>query len=702
LSVEARAPERTGAGERPALLEPFVHPRGIALVGVSSDERSITVRPGNHLRSAGYPGEVFVVKPGSSGTLHGLPVASAIADVADRCDVAMIMVAADRVVGTIEECAAAGITRAVCITSGFDGETGRQRREQILTVLERYPEMRLIGPNSAGLISSAGPAVLSFSSVLLQEDLAPGRVSLVTQSGAMGNGLLLGLLRRGAGIANWVSTGDELSVGAIELCCAMLRDPATDAVGLFLEGIADAAFLPALARAIDEEGKPVIALRAGGAGAAKEAAHGHTGRVVGDDAIARAALEQAGVEMVETAEALLDSLSVLSVLPQARRDGGARVGVITVSGGLGVVAADEIGRSPNLELADLPPALAEEIATASPATSVVANPYDVATLGDPGVFLGALRALVAHGQCDVVLAIVSTLAHDYELYSREDFSDLPPLVFAHLSPEERFTPEQARRLAAGGVASVPSARSAIRAISLWAGLGAHPSAPASPVASAEQLGLIRSQEAIGDALASYAAPAVLVRTAAEAVDARHSFGSPVAVKAEGSVVAHRTELGAAAIDLDSDDAVRSAFAQVQTVCREHSEEVVVQQMARPGVELFVSAVRDPEVGAAVICRPGGLLVELAGNSLILTGPSDDWGALIAPTPVGRLLAGYRGAPAADQEALVALMEILAATIEADGDLIGIECNPVFVHPLAPAGDGGVTAVDILTTRGSAA
>jgi acetate---CoA ligase (ADP-forming) len=680
--------------ERSALLAPLIRPRGIALVGVSRDPDSITARPGRHLAAAGYDGEVFVVKPGSDGdTVQGLPTVASVAAVADRCDAAMVMVAAERVVAAIEECAEAGIERAVCITSGFDGEAGARRRAEISAVLERHPRMRLIGPNSAGLISTAGPSVLSFSSVLLQERLWPGRVSLVSQSGAMGNGMLLALLRRGAGIRNWVSTGDELSVGAIELCEEMLRDPGTEAVGLFLEGITDAERLPDLARAIAAEGKPVVALRAGGAGGAKDAAYGHTGRVVGDDAIARAALEAAGVKMVASAEEMLDALTVLSVLPPRRAE-SSRVGVITVSGGLGVVAADEIGRSPGLELAALGEPEAAAIAAVSPAPGPVANPYDVATLGDPGVFLGALRALGEHGGCDALLAVVSTLAHDYERYSAEDFSDLPPLVFAHLSPEERFTPEQARRLASGGVAAVPSTRGAARALALWAGPGTGAAAPVEAGARGTQLGIRGALEAL-PGLAPFVAETTVVADAEAAVAAFVRAGGPLALKAEGGAIAHRTELGAAAVGLDSEPAVRAAYGRIAAICAEHGDRVVAQPMAAPGVELFVSALRDPEVGAVVICRPGGVLVELGEGATILTGGRASWEAALDAGPSGRLLAGYRGAPPADRAAS------LAAAVDADPEWAEIECNPVFVHRLGRAGPGGLTAVDVLATRRSA-
>jgi acyl-CoA synthetase (NDP forming) len=691
------------AGGGSSLLAPLLRPRGIALVGVSRDEASITARPAHYLRSVGFPGEVFVVKPGADGDIvHGLPVVASVAEVADRCDAAMVMVAADRVVGAIEDCAEAGIERAVCITSGFDGEAGAVRRGEILEVLERHPRMRLIGPNSAGLIGTAAPSVLSFSSVLQQERLWAGRTSLVSQSGAMGNGLLLALLRRGGGIRNWVSTGDELSVGAIELCCELLRDPGTEAVGLFLEGITDAAFLPELAATVAAEGKPIVALRAGGAGGAKDAAYGHTGRVVGDDAIAHAALEAAGVGMVATAEEMLDALTVLSVLPRRRKPGGgARVGVITVSGGLGVVAADEIGRSPNLELAPLTDLETTKIAAASPASSPVANPYDVATLGDPTVFLGALRALGEVGDFDALVAVISTLAHDYELYSAENFEGLPPLVFSHLSPEERFTPEQARRLASGGVASVPSTRGAVRALALWAGPAAGPAAPEAPsAATGRQLGMRRTLAAF-PALAPYAAATIRIESVDEAAAALERFGVPIAIKAEGSVIAHRTELGAAATALADEAEVREAFARVARICEARGEEVVAQPMAPPGVELFVSVLRDAEVGAAVICRPGGVLVELGAGATILTGSRQTWERALARGPVGLLLDGYRGAPPADTGALLDLFAALVEVLDSDPGLVALESNPVFVHRLAPDGGGGVTAVDLLATCRSA-
>jgi acetyltransferase len=492
------------------------------------------------------------------------------------------------------------------------------------------------------------------------------------------------------GLAHWFSTGDEFSIGAIELATAAVYDDATDVVGVFLEGVSDSQHLAALASAIEATHKRVVAYRVSSSSAARAAAFGHTARIIGNDQIANAALLDAGINLTSSIEELCDVLTVLSTIGPRRRRGAAKIGIVTVSGGAGVIAADAVARSPSLELASFSGDENEVITKAIPAGTVATNPLDVPTLGAPSVFLDALDAVAATGSCDAVVAVVSTLAHDYDLLSNAKFPADVAAVLTHLSPEERFSREQSERLSRIGVAAVPNAGNAIAALAVWAGVNAgHHTYEPVPDA-VRQLGLIGSRELLGRVLASRLARTEVARSADQAVAGAASLGVPVAIKADGAGTAHRTDLGAIALNLVSPDDVARAFDAISQ--RVADDAVVVQEMAPPGTELFVSAVRDPEVGVAGVLRPGGLLVELLGNTTIVTGDSSGWRDKLDRSDIGTLLNGYRGRPACDVDAVVRLLVDLVHTVRERSEILLVECNPVIVH--APG--SGVTLVDVVT------
>lgn len=673
-----------------ALLDGFLRPRKVALVGASRDPSSITARPLRYLRELGFPGEVVVVHPSAGSTLDGFPVVSEVAGAAGA-DVAMVMVPSDRVPAALQSCAVAGIDRAVVIASGFEGPDGAHARCRLLELLVANPALRILGPNCNGSLSIVGAVPLTFSSVLLTERIRAGRVALVVQSGAIGNAILLALARRGAGLSHLFSTGDELSIGSVELATALLHQDDTNVVALFLEGITDHRHLDDLARAVERTGKRVVAFRTSSSPGAQAAAFGHTGRVLGADELAQAALRAAGVDLVSSVEELCDAVTVLSVVGPPPRRMPARIGVVTVSGGAGVIAADAIGRAPGLALEQFSGPGLEALARVTPPGVAVTNPLDVPTLGAPEVFDRVLTAAAGAG-CDAVVAVATTLAHDYEALSRREAPAGTPIVVTHLSPEERFTPEQARRLAEHGIATVPSARNAVIALSIWAGAAKVPATEDpghEPPAASPGLGLVRAAHRLGARVGYRLAPMEVVPDAAAAVAAAARLGYPVALKAEGTAVPHRTERGAVAVGLTDAAQVAAAFDRIAEASA--PDDVVVQRMGERGIEVFVSVVRDAEIGVAAVLRAGGVLVELGTESTVLVGRRPRWRAAIDDSALGRLLAGWRGAPAGDVTALLALLSDLVDAVVCDPSTLSVECNPVLVHPPG----AGVTVVDVL-------
>ena len=199
---------------------------------------------------------------------------------------------------------------------------------------------------------------------------------------------------------------------------------------------------------------------------------------------------------------------------------------------------------------------------------------------------------------------------------------------------------------------------------------------------------------MGAELAPYISPAAVVTNLGEAVLFAAQWGS-VAIKAEGSVIAHRTEVGAVRVGLDAERSAHfaAAYEGVRAVCDQLGDRVVVQQMAPDGLEVMVSVVRDRELGPVPVLTPGGVLVELGAERVVLTGPDAIWHRILAESPVlGRLLAGFRGGPVLDADAVLHLCGVLRDAMQRDESLDLVECNPIIVQEKGK----GVSIVDIMT------
>lgn len=681
-----------------SLLSPVLRPSSVAIFGASRRAETISARPVRFLREWAFDGQVVVIKPhATEATLEGFPVV-ADASAAANFDVALVLVSASNVVESLRACADNGIERAIVIASGFEGAMGEIRRAELREFLADHPQLRIIGPNCNGTLSVAHHAPLCFSSVLLKDRPRPGHIALVTQSGAIGNALLLGFVRRGVGVSHWISTGDEFSVHAIESAAALLDEDECEVVGLFLEGITDAHNLPLLSAAIERTGKRVVALRVASSKEAAAAAFGHTGRSVGSTEFARASLRNVGVELVDSLDEMLSVLSVAGVLPRATVDRRARVGVVTVSGGSGVIAVDAISASENLELARLDEPTAARLRGVVPATTDTVFPLDVPTLGNASVMQRSIEISAESPDLDALVCIVSTLAHDYDELADSLAVGTAPTVLAHLSPEERFDSAQAAKLAERGIAVAPNPVAAVRGLDVWAATpGRARTEPvvydhdgAADQSGAHQLGLLASARLLAKSLGATLAPTVAVESEADAVAAAAELGTAVAVKSEGSVIAHRSDIGAVAVGLYTVAEVSDAFARVRAAS--DGDAVVVQAMADKGLELMVTCIRDRESGVVVVCRTGGVLVELIGLTAVLTGDAAGWGEQFARSPLQPLLAGWRGAPAVDVDALVDFAAALRGEVVDRPGVLFVECNPVLVHPSGR----GITVVDVLT------
>lgn len=677
------SPDRLDGEE---LVELISNPPSVVVVGASGDANATAGRPLRYLAEYGYRGRVTAVNPRYTA-IKGVPCLPSVSELEPgAADVAMVNLPAGQVPKAIAELDERKVRAAIVIGSGFESADSAPRLE-LLSVLAGAT-LRVIGPNCVGVMTPATAAHLNFSSILLDRAPRAGRVAMVTQSGALGNSVLLSLLARGAGIANWFSTGDELSVGALELIAGLLPRADVGGLGVFLEGLTDLDWLPAVRSAIAKYRKPVFVLKAASTDLGRLAASGHTGRVVGSSDVSRAILEEAGMIEVPDLACLADVLVALDVL---RTPLGARVAVVSVSGASAVISADRIRRSSNLSLADLGGAAGAELVGRLDARIHLRNPLDVPFLDETPVFAEAIIACAQSRLCDAVIAVESGLAHDRRLLAELLIAARPAaaLVLSHLSEDEPIEADIVEVLARAGIAVMPTPERAVDALDRLLGgatVGREFSALSSATHRGSTLGLeALSEIAPGLPIASWR----VVGSLDEARAVAREYGYPVVIKAAGRVLSHRSERGAVVTGVDA-DRLPDAFAKVAEVCHDFGDAVIVQKQIAPGFELLVAALLDPETGPVALVRAGGVLAELLNEQVVLWS---GWDAetrrrRMAESRLGRILDGYRGGPRYDLRALNDLVDKGLAAIEA-GRLSFIEFNPVILWP------EGAIAVDVL-------
>jgi acetate---CoA ligase (ADP-forming) len=649
-------------------------PRQVAIIGASQDPVKPAGRPLDYLRRYGYAGRLIPVT-GRTASISGIPTVGAITELEPgSVEAAVVTLPAPLVLGALREADAVGVKAAVVIASGFENRDSEIRTE--LDEFARSTDLRIIGPNCLGSLEVPHGAYLTFSSVVATEPPAQGRVGLVTQSGALGNGLLMTLIRRHVGLTHWVSTGDEVNVGALELVAGMLEGPDIDAVGLFLEGITDLAWLPRVEDTLREAGKRLFFLKAANGADGGAAAAGHTGRLVGSADACRAILTEIGAHEVATVGELADALAVASIRPDLLSRSDQVVGVVTVSGATGVMAADRIGQSPNLRMAQVSTDPDGPLGRLVRPGVRPANPLDVAALNDTTILTSSVAAMAQAGVCDVVVVVESGLAHDRDVLARELAQTSPvPVLLTSLSEDDLVPTEVVGRLAAASIPYLPTVTRAVDALSRCV----RAKDAAAPVPTHESTAATVGVEEIARRMPDdfpWARWRIIDGLdAAEAAAA--AYGYPLVLKAAGRTIAHRSELNAVGVAADARE-LAELYPRVLSVVDGAGDVLIAQQFAR-GFELMISAVRDVELGAVAFVRLGGVLAEkLSLQTVLWHGwPAEQRQRILDNSQIGELLRGYRGGPLYDSASVNDVITAALAGVRDNFHML--EFNPVTVR-----------------------
>ena len=688
-------------------LDALFNPRSIAIIGASEDPTRIGGRPLRYLKESGFRGAVWPVNP-RRARVQGLEARPDIGEVPGPIDVAVVAVTAGKVLQTVEACAEHGVGAAVVFTSGFaETDAAGAARQRHLGEIARSSGMRILGPNCLGVYNAATGFFATFTTTLDIYRPRPGPVAIVSQSGAYGSHLGLLARRRRIDVGLWVTTGNECDVTVSECIAWMAARPDIEVVAAYAEGIRDGGALLASLDAARVRGKSVFFTKTGRSKAGAEAARSHTAVLAGADAVFDSMLSQHGIVRTDSTEEMLDAAYAASfgTLPSSRR-----VGLMTISGGAGVMMADEAAMQ-GLEVAPMPRAvqsrLKEMLSFCTPR-----NPVDITAqvFNAPHLVGAFLDAMLDEGDYAAVVIFFTYVASvefmakpilDAIASARARHSDRP-ILMSMVGSDEAIAPYEAL--------NVPVFEDPVRAVRTVSALArVREGLARAPISRADTAahppgrsytgGRLDEREALG-LLESWGVPVVDARVASSAEEAAQAagiFGAPVAMKILSPDIEHKTEAGGIALGIAPENAAEEHDALVARTRAYDGNAEIRGTLVAPmvsGIECILGMRRDPVFGPVVMVGSGGVLAELIGDVAFRKAPIDRAEArrMIAELGGAGVLEGARGRPRCDIDALADAVAALSRFAAAHAEVVeSVDVNPFVV---LPEGEGGM-AVDAL-------
>lgn len=681
-----------------AAVRTLLEPASIAIIG-ASDKSRWSVNVVDNLRSGGYAGKVHLVNP-RGAIAHGRQCATSCAAVGERIDVGLIMTPVGAVAAAVADLAAAGARSAVIITAGFaeTGAAGQALQEQVRAVAAETG-VRLLGPNCLGYINFTNRAYVWTTAVK-----APSRssgVAIVSQSGATAYFLSTLAYQQDVGLSHVISTGNEADLDSSSFIDYLLEQPDARAIAVFAETFRHPArFLRVAERALTL-GKPLVVLKVGASEITAKSALAHTGALVGDDRVFEGICDQYGIVRARSMEELLATADVLARTGVLRPGG---LGVVTNSGGVAEIAADT-AHLRGIVLPELTGASAAAMARTIPEMATAHNPIDLTGTVSPEQVEGAVLAMASMPDCAAILCPWYDIPT-----TQEEVSDRLTALHHHLAKGMAaldvpgllvsYTSTGVNAMARATIAKIGANYLACGLDRALAGLAGafkwsqryrehqdrKAAAPAFRSVTSERP---RSEREALDYLARHGVPVVpaaIVTDGAGAVAAAQALAAPVVIKVASSDIAHKSDIGGVLLNLQGDDAVRAGFEQVMAAARTRCPEArldgaIVAPMRGRGVELFVGFSRDPQWGPILAVGLGGVWVEVLQDVALRPLPVDaaEVRRMLTGLRGAKLLAGQRGVPAADLDAVAAAIANIGEAILTLGpELAELDVNPLWV------------------------
>ena len=692
-------------------LDPLLRPRSVVVVGASPNPSFVSAIHRNLLRN-GFTGPIAAVNPRYE-SVSDAPCYPTVLDVPWPIDLVVVGVAWRLLPALLEQCEQKGVGALEMITSGFAeaGGDGVERQAQLASWAQRTG-IAVGGPNCLGLMH-APSGMFALPSTFVE--VVSGHVGLILQSGIMAPSVITPLFARGIGITWAVTSGNEVDVDLADYIGYFVDDDQTRVIGCFAEQIKrPAAFIGACERAADAR-KPIVMLKIGRSEAARRAALGHTGSLVGSDGVIDAVLRKNGVTRVASVDEMFEALAVFHT---RRLPHGNGLAAISVSGGAAGLMSD-LAADCGVGFAQLADETQAKLREVVPEFGNVGNPLDVTGQGvfQPDLLERSLDLLAADPAVDAIVyarsfpSPIDGATPTFQALTRSIGTNpqIPFLAMSlaggHFFPRPvADTPIQDPRNRLDGVPLLQGAEYGLKAVGAlmrYAAFlrGAKTSTRhADPEACATARSVInqatgarlsaRQGSAILTAYGIPTPPEALATTRSEAVAIAERIGYPVSAKIEAPSIAHKARAGGVALMLEAPAAVEAAFDRLAGVAQDE-EGVLIQHMVGDAqAEILVGMSRDPQFGAVIACGLGGVLVETLHDVQLLLPP-------VSVTEARAALSRLRGAAVLGRADVEAVVDVLVRFSELCVDLKDllqeIDLNPLIARSIGH----GVCAVDSL-------
>ncbi len=702
-------------------LQRIFHARSVAIIGASRDDRKRGFQAIKTLQEEQFEGRIYPVNPREESVL-GLNCYKSILDVEGDVDIALITTPPGTLPSLLEECGRKGVAGVVIIAGGFGelGQEGRRKEAQIVEIARRY-DIRIIGPNTSGMISTR-----NHLNLVGIRNVPRGHIALLSQSGNIALHVITeALLKSQAGFSHYVGVGNEADIRFHEYLRYFTDDPETRAILMYVEGLREGRKFLQQAH-LTTAVKPIILLKSGRSVTGKKSAGSHTGALAGISEVSRTAFERAGIISIENSDELFPVAETLSSLPPIRNN---RIALLADGGGHATIAADLL-TDLNVGIPELSEKTRRRLAAVLPDNASLRNPVDVAggTDQDPGVFADCARILLEDEQVGGLL--IAGLFGGYGIRFAEGLSFIEedaahqmgkmvkkygkPIVLHSLYNFAK--PHSLDLMRYYGIPVYDSLDIACRCIASLSRYGRHLSTVHTKtnfVLKWKEGSLDECRDLIKKALEEertslyeHEAKEILARhgamvsrdrlaeTPEEAVRIAADFGRPAVLKIVSQDILHKSEAGGVRLNLKTEEEIRTAFDSIienagryRTGARIRG--CLVSPMSEDGVEVIVGTKEDDQFGPVIMFGIGGILVEVVRDVSFRVLPLSEGAsmAMIDEIKSAPILNGVRNLPPVDKEALSRLLLTVSDIVIAYPEIYEMDLNPVLAH------SSGLTIVD---------
>ncbi|WP_433425082.1 GNAT family N-acetyltransferase [Microtetraspora malaysiensis] len=695
----AKVEERAHEAERASLAGLF-SPDSVAVVGAGRDPSSVGHRVLRNLVEGGFPGPIYPINPRADRICDRTAYPD-LDSVPGPVGLAVVAVPASAVLDVARDCAKAGVGDLVVVSAGF-AETGDAKQEAELLAICRGAGMRLVGPNCLGVVDTGSQLNASF----LPTAPAPGRLALMSQSGAVAVALIDRAAEVGLGLSGFVSVGNKADVSGNDLLEYWEDDDRTGVIGLYLESFGNPRRFGRIARRVGRA-KPIVVVKSGRSASGDRAVRSHTAAAATPDTAVDALLTGAGVIRVDTVQDLLDTARLLIGQPLPA---GGRVAIVGNSGGPEAMTADACERL-GLEVPELSAETKRRLRERLRPGAAVGNPVDLTADGDADELGFAVSAVLDDPGVDAVVVVYTPPFGSgrvrTEAAIEEATRDTGKTVLACVVGHDG--------LIGGRVPTYAFPEQAVHALAravCYARWRARPEEPETETDSErERRAVATAEEIVSQELARAPGGGWLDhRTASRllgcygvevcesigvdgpesAAEAAALAGLPAVLKATGPDLVHKSDVGGVRLGLRTPEEAAAAYREMAERIGPAMTGAIVQRMVTGGVEMIVGGVRHAAFGPLVMVGMGGVTAELLADHAFRVPPLThaDAAEMISELRCAPLLFGYRGRPEVDVKALEERIVRIGRLLDDLPEVAELDVNPLLVTPR------GVAAVDV--------